>query len=216
MKPNYVHHVPDLPRGLKASFYAGAADLSSGRLPEVLSQLGAPCYLRQTHSNLVAEVVKQGFQMEGDAMFCKLNGMALCIQTADCVPVLLWNQNSIAAVHAGWRGLESRIITECVQKFGTPDGAIIGPCISGQNYETGEPVLNALREAGFPESIIRIKRPDKDHCNLRAAAEYELQLNGCVDIRHHDVCTFATEELPSYRRKGRAAGRLLSIIAKEG
>ena len=113
-------------------------------------------------------------------------------------------------------GLErtrTAIVSRCIEAYGVPKGALIGPCISTPHYETGEPVINALVENGFPRSVVQVEGTHKAHCNLRAAAEYELRHMGCTHIFHHNVCTYSTAELPSYRRNGKGAGRLLSIIS---
>ncbi|HKJ80314.1 MAG TPA: laccase domain-containing protein, partial [Prolixibacteraceae bacterium] len=66
---------------------------------------------RQTHSNCVAEIhnpIQSGLQ-NIDALVTNEKATCLCVQTADCVPILLFDpvKNVIAAVHAGWRGTVS-------------------------------------------------------------------------------------------------------------
>ncbi|MGC6508412.1 MAG: polyphenol oxidase family protein [Myxococcota bacterium] len=212
MPHNYLHHYGDIPSRYNVVFYAGDADLSSGLLPKAIRHLGAPAYLKQTHSSIVKSVSAAGAQGEGDALVTSQNNIALCIQTADCVPVLLWKGESVAAIHAGWRGLQQRIISRCIEELGEPEGALIGPCISTAHYETGLPVIEALVRNGFPEEVIRVEGTNKPHCDLRAAAEYEVNTMGCQQVFHHGVCTYSNLALPSYRRSGKGAGRLLSII----
>lgn len=213
MSHSYLHHCDGISERINVSFYSGAVDLSSGHLPKAIQHLGSPTYLKQIHSSIVQYATVAGAQGEGDALVTDQKGLALCIQTADCVPVLLWGDFGIAAIHAGWRGLEQRIVSRCIEAYGVPTGALIGPCISTAHYETGEPVINALVENGFPRSVVQVEGAQKAHCNLRAAAEYELRHMGCTQVFHHNVCTYSTAELPSYRRNGKGAGRLLSIIS---
>jgi len=51
-----------------------------------------------------------GLQGEGDALISERDGLALCVVTADCVPVLLAGPDGLAAVHAGWRGIAGGVI----------------------------------------------------------------------------------------------------------
>jgi copper oxidase (laccase) domain-containing protein len=57
--------------------------------------------------------------VEGDAAITSLPGIAVGIQTADCVPILIADKNAlvVAAVHAGWRGIASRIAYKTVKKI---------------------------------------------------------------------------------------------------
>lgn len=83
---------------------------------------------------------------EKDAVMTNMEGMCLCVSTADCIPVLLYDatHNAIAAVHAGWRGTEGRIVEQTLQAMHATYGtvstdihAIIGPGISLEAFEVG-------------------------------------------------------------------------------
>jgi hypothetical protein len=65
--------------------------------------------LRQVHGSSILVLdspISENGELEHDAIAACEKGIALCIKTADCVPVLLADRNlkAIAAVHAGWRG----------------------------------------------------------------------------------------------------------------
>src|SRR5262245_20108610 len=49
---------------------------------------------------------------ETDGVMTKKRGVILITKTADCVPVLLWNDRDrmVAALHCGWRGFFSGIL----------------------------------------------------------------------------------------------------------
>jgi YfiH family protein len=83
---------------------------------------------------------------KGDAIFTVEKNKLMTVQTADCVPILLYASDiqAVAAVHAGWRGAASGIIQATVARF-IADGAAaasivaaIGPCIQQRSYEVGE------------------------------------------------------------------------------
>lgn len=74
-----------------------------------------------------------------DALITNVPGYCVCVTTADCVPVLLYDkkQHVVAAVHAGWKGTVKHIVSHVMdhlnQKFGTQGEdvvACIGPSIS--------------------------------------------------------------------------------------
>ena len=55
--------------------------------------------------------------LEGDGFITDRPGVALCVKTADCVPVLLADgkKKVVAAVHAGWRGTALGIAGKAVR-----------------------------------------------------------------------------------------------------
>ena len=83
-----------------------------------------------------------------DESSCNID--AVVVKTADCVPVLLADKQSgnVAAVHAGWRGTVSDIVTKAAEKMGcNPKNLLcaIGPCINVCCYEVGVEVLEAVK-----------------------------------------------------------------------
>jgi len=108
--------------------------------------------LRQIHSDM-AHCIHAGNANEdapqGDALFTRLPGILLVVQTADCVPILLADtkHRAIAAIHAGWRGTLRRIAVKTLgrmkMEFGTRPGDVIaalGPAIGRCCYEVGSDV----------------------------------------------------------------------------
>jgi len=87
--------------------------------------------------------------------------VAIAIQTADCVPILIADRRTgaVAAAHAGWRGLASgvpRVTVEALaREFGSRPGDLVaaaGPSIGACCYEVGPEVRQRFEEAGWPES----------------------------------------------------------------
>ena len=76
---------------------------------------------RQTHTNCVAEIssIPEKEIDETDALITNQSGICLCVQTADCVPILLFDpvKKVIGAVHAGWRGTVKKIVEATIQKM---------------------------------------------------------------------------------------------------
>jgi purine-nucleoside/S-methyl-5'-thioadenosine phosphorylase / adenosine deaminase len=107
--------------------------------------------LKQIHSNLTRRVTRADavHTLRADGMMTDDPGVMLGIQTADCVPVLVWDRRTgaVAAFHAGWRGTLKRIVEGGIGKmrleFGSrPEDleAAIGPAIGPCCYAIGEEV----------------------------------------------------------------------------
>jgi YfiH family protein len=100
--------------------------------------------LRQVHSNKLIKANYTINKTEGDAIYTSKKGSVIGVITADCVPILVWdNENKIAiAIHAGWRGALGGIIENAIneiKKIGKCQlYAAIGPCIRQNNYEVDE------------------------------------------------------------------------------
>jgi YfiH family protein len=88
--------------------------------------------------------------------------VAIAIQAADCVPILIADRRTgvVAAAHAGWRGLAAGVprvtIEALAREFGSRPAdlsAAAGPSIGACCYEVGPDVRRRFEEAGWPESM---------------------------------------------------------------
>ncbi len=134
----------------------------------------------------LASEAEQKDTLQGvDALITDCPGYCLCISTADCVPVLLYDKVhcAVAAVHAGWRGTVARIVEQVLRKmsvaFGTQGEdliACIGPSISLEAFETGEEVFQAFKENDFLMERIARRWPQtgKWHLDLWEANRMQL------------------------------------------
>jgi YfiH family protein len=193
-----------------------------------LAAIGAPGWpiikLKQIHSGIVVDVddtSAAGEAVPGDAAVTSLQGVALAIQTADCVPILIADSESraVAAIHAGWRGTAARIAQAAVarmsEKFGVNPRLLrvaIGPHIGVCCYEVGEEVV---REIDDPAAIERHDDWPKLHLNLATANRRQLLDAGIPEaqIEISTLCTKCREDLfHSFRRDGKRMGHLLSMI----
>lgn len=173
-----------------------------------------PAWLRQIHSRRVL-AARPGDSGEGDALVTSETGLALCVVTADCVPVLFTAPGRLAAAHAGWRGLASRILPATLKELnGAGRGltAWIGPTIGPCCYEVGPEVAAEVAAASHDE-VVRPGPRGRPHLHLQEAAAAQLRELGVEDIRRVAICTrCAVDRLWSYRRDGRDAGRNLSLV----
>ena len=90
---------------------------------------------------------------EYDAIITNRPGLALCVKTADCVPVLMVDTEKriVAAVHAGWRGtalnISGKVLRSLSEQYGTRPRdvqAAIGPAIGACCYEVDATVYQAM------------------------------------------------------------------------
>jgi len=100
---------------------------------------------------------------DADIAIADRGGVAVAVQSADCVPLLLVDprRHAVAAVHAGWRGLAHRAaavaVEAMVQRFGSARGdlvAAIGPSIGACCYEVGPDVRDAFVRAGYGDLML--------------------------------------------------------------
>ncbi len=89
----------------------------------------------------------------GDAMVTQTPHLLLCVKTADCIPILIYDENAnmVAAIHAGWKGLCHGIIENTVSMMvdhkANPVNmvAAIGPCIQKESFEVDQNVVNQFQ-----------------------------------------------------------------------
>ena len=170
-------------------------------------------WVRQIHSDRIL-VAKEGCCGEGDALLTTRTDLALSVATADCVPVVIASDIAVAVVHAGWRGVASRIAVEAVSAMRSPPARLsawIGPAIGVCCYEVGFDVAGVVAAASTPE-IIRDRPGSRPKVDLSLAIQWQLFDSGVERIEIVDCCTRCNEEwLWSYRRDGDSAGRNLAF-----
>lgn len=166
-------------------------------------------------------------RLEGiDALMTDVPGYCICISTADCIPILLYDKRhqAIAAVHAGWRGTVNFIVGHTLERMRSVYGtsgeevvACIGPGISLESFEVGYEVYEAFRLNSFDMSRISRRNADtgKYHIDLWETNRQQLLDFGVpsAQIEVAGICTYIHhEEFFSARRLGIASGRILSGI----
>lgn len=167
---------------------------------------------RQVHSDNVLWMNEAGRPEATDAVITDKPGLCVCVKTADCIPVLLYDTRKrvVAAVHAGWRGTVSRIVQKTIKQMQplnpTDIHAIIGPGISLEQFEVGDEVYDAFREAGFPMERIA-RKAARWHIDLWEANRWLLEELGVSDIYIQGTCTRTSEDFYSARRETINTGR---------
>lgn len=195
-----------------------AVDFNRGLLNEYLPN--TPCWLNQIHSADVVELPSPS--LNADASFTKDKHIVCVVQTADCLPLLITNNEGtmVAAIHAGWRGLLNGVIENTLHKMNLPVHEILvwlGPAISQNHFEVG----NEVRDS-FCVNHDEAKKAFKSISNQKwladiyMLAKIRLHAYGVSQIYGasvtEDYCTYAHhKDYFSYRRDGET-GRMASLI----
>lgn len=179
-------------------------------------------WMEQIHSRNVTVVdgPVDGVVEATDALVTDVPNLALVTLSADCVPVLLSDDEAgvIAAVHAGRVGarigIVPRVLDAMVAKGAAVEriGAFLGPAASGRQYEVPA-AMRADVERHLPGSASKTVRgtPGLD---LRAGLRRQLLAAGVSGVAEDPRCTIEDRALFSHRREGRT-GRLAGVIWME-
>ena len=220
--------------GFNITHYCGDEAEHVRRCREQLcAQLGIPdsrlIVPRQVHGVRIEEVTEQhlGVAFEDtDALITRLKGVCIGVSTANCVPLLMYDQGTgaIAAAHAGWRGTVGRIgvltLQAMQEAYGTKAddvSCVVGPSIGPEAFEVGEEVYETFAEAGFPMNDIAYLHPAtrKWHIDLWQANVWQLMQAGVQEnaIQVSGVCTYMNHaRFFSARRLGINSGRIFTGI----
>ena len=166
---------------------------------------------------------------DADILVSNDPSLAVAIQTADCVPLLLADRvtGAVAAAHAGWRGLAAGVpgatVAALTREFGGRPAdlvAAVGPSISADCYEVDTHVRGQFAAAGFSAAQLERwfrpgMRPDHWLFDGWRSAYDQLESAGLHSDRIYvaALCTATYQDLLcSYRRDGKGAGRMAAAI----
>ncbi len=163
---------------------------------------------------------------DADGLITATPGVALLVNTADCVPVLLYDpvRRVVGAVHAGWRGTAEGVVTRAIERmedvYGCRPGdilAAIGPSVGTECFETHEDVPNAMMANMGTTALqyIQIKDNGKFAVDLKGLNQLRLEQAG-VDPDHIGVSTDCTatdtDKYWSHRKMGTDRGAMAAVI----
>lgn len=230
-------------------------DGGPGAWAEIADAFGQPASpllrMRQVHGSRVVpasgdaiQAAAAGAPLDGDIILAATGpDRIVAVQAADCVPILLADRRSgsVAAAHAGWKGLALRVPALAVQSLVRDAGArpfdlvaVCGPSIGACCYQVGADVRDAFLQGGFTAGQVSgwfhdSPPPAVDHVAL-AGSEQQADrwyFDGWRSAREQLVdagvpraqvfaaglCTAGhAGVLCSYRRDGLAAGRMAAAI----
>ncbi|MEM9069541.1 MAG: polyphenol oxidase family protein, partial [Myxococcota bacterium] len=171
--------------------------------------------LSQVHGSIVRRVRADEDpivvrQEDGDALVAREAGIAVGVRVADCIPLLAANiaTGGVAAIHAGWRGVEARIAEQALKTLAAGQLAnlrvAIGPHIRVANFEVGAEVAARLAAVAHGQDVVD-RTFAKPHVDLTRVLRAQLRSLGIREEFVEDVggATYADpERFFSYRRDG--------------
>jgi len=189
-------------------------------------------WLDQVHGSRVVIINEHvDTLIKADAMITQSPKIALAIMTADCLPILLCNENGteVAAIHGGWRSLADNIISntlEKIQSYHHELHAWLGPCIGSKAFEVGEEVKTTftkkdeLFKQAFTEKhdygdTKNLSQTNKYFANLQLIAQIQLQQLGIQNITSVSDCTFSQKDKYFSFRRDKITGRMATIICRK-
>jgi YfiH family protein len=201
------------------------------RVAEALGvPLGSWVLLRQVHSCEVVEVAGSDAGAgsldylsglaEADAMITRSRRVALCVLTADCLPVALAGGSPpvMALAHSGWKGtlggIAGRTVRTMGDRYGTPPRGLrawIGPGIGSCCYRVGAERAHAFAERFDPPGVqpgedgsVVAVRDGSYHLDLKGAVRRDLVEKGIPEehITESGICTCCDRDYFSHRRDG--------------
>ena len=148
---------------------------------------------------------------KADGLITNEGSHTLLVLTADCFPVALVTDESVAIIHCGWRGISAGIVKGGLKKSSQVSGrrveevvAFIGPGIGRCCYKVGEEVVSAISKL----------RPGADVSWERALDLGEVVRRELIDagvlqrnIHSVDLCTSCNDGLFFSHRRDGATGR---------
>ncbi|KGR86765.1 peptidoglycan editing factor PgeF [Lysinibacillus odysseyi] len=190
----------------------------------------------QTHSANFYKVTeadrgKGAFTMEDaiadtDALYTYETGIVLTSFSADCVPVLLYNDKSgvIGAIHSGWQGTVKEVTPKLlhqliIEEENDPSSfhVYIGPALSQEKFEVDRDVYEKFKALGYADEFIYYKEEtNKYHIDNQKTVKKQCELAGIPSshIIIDPTCTYLDNRGFSYR-EDKGCGRHMSFIMKK-
>jgi len=188
-------------------------------IKDMLELPAEPVWLEQIHSNRVIHAQSTSIPLQADASYTCDSGVVCVVMTADCLPLLVCSADGecVGAIHAGWRGLLSGIISNSLKSMGCSDYLVwLGPAIGPSCFEVGAEVREAFaqKSEAFSDAFIQ-KSNGKWLANIYQLARIELASLGVNKVFGGDFCTVTdAQRFYSYRRD-QQTGRLATLIWRE-
>lgn len=164
-------------------------------------------------------------ELDYDAIITNRADLAICVKTADCVPVFIVDRAKkvIAAVHAGWRGSALGISAKAVRLLRANYGsspqdmlAAIGPSIGPCCYQVDKVVADEFLNLHNHELFLSTgKKAGKWTLNLAEANRRQLVESGIgeANIDVSDLCTVCNQDrFFSHRGSGGITGRQINFL----
>lgn len=163
---------------------------------------------------------------ETDALYTYEPDIVLCSFTADCVPVLFYNDKTglIGAVHSGWQGTVKEITLKLFQHLQQAEQCDpadihvqIGAALSQEKFEVDEDVYTKFEKLGYADDFMYYNESTgKYHIDNQLTVKKQCELAGIPSnqVTIDRTCTFQDPAGFSYRQD-KQCGRHLSFIKRK-
>lgn len=176
-----------------------------------------PTWLNQVHGASV--VAADAAQLHtADASVTAEIGLACCVMSADCLPVLFADQaaSCVAAAHAGWRGLAAGVLENTVATMQVAPQQImawLGPAIGAAVFEVGDEVREAFvqQHSVAAQAFVPSKHSGRWMADIYQLARIRLAACGVQAVYGGGLCTMTDPRFYSYRRQP-VTGRFASLV----
>ncbi len=206
---------------LNLGLHVGDAPLAVNRNRQSLAALmpSEPVWLEQVHGTVVANADAANCVERADASVAHQRGSVCVVMTADCLPVLLCDEDGtvVGAAHAGWKGLVAGVIEATVQAMDVAPHKLmawLGPAISQAHFEVGGEVRDAfiknLPQAA--EAFIAHGSEGKYLADIYLLAHQRLNALGITRVSGGGRCTYAEADTFFSYRRDNVTGRMGTFI----
>ena len=191
--------------------------------------------VNQVHGDAIFVIKPRGSyfplrdELNYDAIVTTRANLAICIKTADCVPVSVVDKvkKVIAVVHAGWRGsalgISAKVIELMQNQYRSQPQDIlvaIGPSIGRCCYEIDQATADAFRKQNNHELFLQQgKKKDKWMLDLVEANRSQILEAGIPEsnIEVSGFCTTCNQDMFfSHRGSGGITGRQINFMMIKG
>lgn len=201
---------------MRVDYHFGTRQVPAGLLPKSEWDLIKPEW-KQVHGTDIVQVEHHSQPCGNvDGFWTTLPEQVIAVVTADCVPVLLERNDhqAVAALHAGWRGIEANIVKSFFNALpkdlaqGSAWKATLGPSIRACCYEVSEELIQQFK-AAFPDLDFSQISPTPRKLDLIQVVKHQLKSQGVGSVVVHPDCTFCSKDSTgefryfSYRRGDR-------------
>lgn len=182
--------------------------------------------VKQNHGDQIFNCVDASLDwtITADAQITDKKNLALCISTADCIPVMIFDSKmkKIAAIHAGWRGVVNLITVKTIRLL-VENGSrlndlklFIGPHIQKESFEVGDDVAELIHQTvnlnlSSTDEITKLGKRKVDLHQIFTQQLIEMGIKK-EQITALEINTVADPNFHSFRRDKEKSGRQLSFI----
>ena len=182
--------------------------------------------LTQIHSNII-NIVDNNYinETKGDALITNKKNTPLVVKTADCIPILLYDEKNsvIAVVHSGWKGTMNNIaidtLNTMIEKYNSKKEdikAYLYPSIRKCHFEVEIDVYKQFKEKIKNIDKYTTKKGIKYYIDLQQIVIDNLKKQKIKEIHDSKICTYCNHgKYYSYRYNNTDKRNYLLVTIKE-